>query len=1069
MSTWVEWIVDGILRGSLGIIASALLVMVVVRVLRLKAPRAESIAWALVMTQGILWTPVIAPIPVHWVSAAQQDRTIDLSGSADSEPATVSNQSGSVAVQTTSLERDHVTPTNSSVPSASARQTYSAPSEPESVQQTRWFSWQVAALSVWLVGMVGIVTLGLVRYRCVARQIQLRSQPPSEWEVGWRGLLKENGITSRIPLAVTTDAGPALCRMPTSYWLLVPHSLCLQLGHEQLLAVFRHELAHYQRRDIWKASLARGVTLLHWFNPLAWYALSRFEAQLEFACDRKASADDPTLLAGTLVRIGAAGTRYRPALAQSAGSNSLVERVQRLLDDTPTAPRWKKVALVTLTTATILAMGFRLRVAAEGQVAEPVSTPRTIGLSDADQTLQPLMQLGTDSFRTREWISGIAFSPNGELIAAAPSNGSTPRARIFDVKTGRQRELLLLSGKPEGYATCVAFSPDQTRLVWGEVTGFVALWDVPGKRPLFRERLHRGRVNDVAFSSSGGLIASAGDDGVVHVRSTSNPEEPHEAFAVGNQTPNVFGSSTVGLSGASCLAFSPDDTLLAAGSGAKANILIWRTKDGELLREIKSAHGTRGGSSNPALNCLHFTPNGEQLMSAGQTMRPISETSLAFGSAQVTVSEVRFWDVATGRRVRELPIPEAYGFGFAALSQDGRRVAVGDFSRLHIVDVDTGDVVQTTHLPGSWGRPPAFSPDGQLVAMPLRNSVAMFNATTGKRLHHDDDTPVGSVSSAAWSPNGQRLITGHADGYMRAWDLESGDLLWRQLFSRVISRSGWSAKPAFMSFSPDGRLVVVAGRRDDPKEYKDGIVALLNAKSGQVLREFHLNEVRHAALSPDGKVLVAATSNGGLGDTRLHGIRVLSGETLYTTPPPEVQAGLWQVKAMQFRPGSMQLEIAQSNGDINRFDALAGKELRLVVADWRSAEQRQKDRPRRHNLCWEAALSPDATTLVTSAAEYVYVWDVESAELKYRIRHPHKGGCRIKISPDGRILAASDRQTAGDYGSDTILLFDLETGKLTGKAKPDDNRAAVLAFTPDGTKLFGGFYRGSATVWSLAR
>ena len=96
--------------------------------------------------------------------------------------------------------------------------------------------------------------------------------------------------------------------------------------------------------------------------------------------------------------------------------------------------------------------------------------------------------------------------------------------------------------------------------------------------------------------------------------------------------------------------------------------------------------------------------------------------------------------------------------------RDGRRVAVGDFSRLRILDAATGRAERTIELPGSWGRRPAFSPDGTLVAMPIDNTIGLFEVSTGRRLHHDESTPVGNVVSAAWSPSGDRIVTGHDDG-----------------------------------------------------------------------------------------------------------------------------------------------------------------------------------------------------------------------------------------------------------------------------------------------------------------
>lgn len=59
--------------------------------------------------------------------------------------------------------------------------------------------------------------------------------------------------------------------------------------------------------------------------------------------------------------------------------------------------------------------------------------------------------------------------------------------------------------------------------------------------------------------------------------------------------------------------------------------------------------------------------------------------------------------------------------------------------------------------------------------------------------------------------------------------------------------------------------------------------------------------------------------------------------------------------------------------------------------------------------------------------------------------------------------------TPWDYGGDTIRLFDLETGDQVMKMEPEDNRAGVLVFSPDGKRLFTGFYRGSATVWDVRR
>ena len=455
-------------------------------------------------------------------------------------------------------------------------------------------------------------------------------------------------------------------------------------------------------------------------------------------------------------------------------------------------------------------------------------------------------------------------------------------------------------------------------------------------------------------------------------------------------------------------------------------------------------------------------------MSFGHRMVPITETKLQHGPNFVQLTDIRLWDIETGKVLKDLSGDENYGQGHAALSRDGKHMAVGDFGQLRIVDSATGRAVQTISLPDSLGNHPAFSPDGNLVAMAIGNSIGLFELTTGRRVHHTEQTSVGEVASASWSPSGDRLVTGHADGGVRVWEAETGQLLWHKLLAPVVSPGGWNARPAFVAFSADGHRIVVAGRRYDPVNWRNGIVAVYEAKKGLLVRSVEQKEIRHAALSPDRKVVVVATSFGGANETQLHGVEVETGRILYTTPPENVPGGFWQMKAMQFRPASSILILADGNGDVIQLDGPTGKEQRRFVADYRTPEQRQADRSGELQL-WEAAISADGRTMVSSSAEFVCVWDVETGKMTRKIRHPHTHGCKVAVSPDGKTAATSDLQYHGDYGEDTIRLYDLETGEQIMKMEPVDNRAVVLAFSPNGTKLFTGFYRGSATIWDVRR
>ena len=67
--------------------------------------------------------------------------------------------------------------------------------------------------------------------------------------------------------------------------LLLPKGILQKLDRDQLRYVFLHELAHHKRHDIYLGWLMVILQLLHWFNPLIWFAFARMRSDRELACD----------------------------------------------------------------------------------------------------------------------------------------------------------------------------------------------------------------------------------------------------------------------------------------------------------------------------------------------------------------------------------------------------------------------------------------------------------------------------------------------------------------------------------------------------------------------------------------------------------------------------------------------------------------------------------------------------------------------------------------------------------------------------------------------------------------
>ena len=95
---------------------------------------------------------------------------------------------------------------------------------------------------------------------------------------------------------------------PASWtWTLLPPGAIESLGSQRLRHVFMHELAHLKRKDVLVNWLMATLQVLHWFNPLIWYAFYRIRAERELACDAivlsRAGLEDSPEYGKTIVHL----------------------------------------------------------------------------------------------------------------------------------------------------------------------------------------------------------------------------------------------------------------------------------------------------------------------------------------------------------------------------------------------------------------------------------------------------------------------------------------------------------------------------------------------------------------------------------------------------------------------------------------------------------------------------------------------------------------------------------------------------------------------------------------------
>ena len=141
----------------------------------------------------------------------------------------------------------------------------------------------------------------------------------------------------------------------------------------------------------------------------------------------------------------------------------------------------------------------------------------------------------------------------------------------------------------------------------------------------------------------------------------------------------------------------------------------------------------------------------------------------------------------------------------------------------------------------------AFSPDGQRIVTGSEDQTAkVWDAASGQELltlkGHGS-----AVWSVAFSPDGQRIVTGSADQTAKVWDAASG--------KELLTLKGHGSRVWSVAFSPDGQRIVTGSGDQTAKVW--------DAASGKELLTLkgHGSAVRSVAFSPDGQRIVTGSED----------------------------------------------------------------------------------------------------------------------------------------------------------------------------------------------------------------
>ncbi|MBG79762.1 MAG: hypothetical protein CMJ39_03505 [Phycisphaerae bacterium] len=378
-------------------------------------------------------------------------------------------------------------------------------------------------------------------------------------------------------------------------------------------------------------------------------------------------------------------------------------------------------------------------------------------------------------------------------------------------------------------------------------------------------------------------------------------------------------------------------------------------------------------------------------------------------------SYLTIWDVDSGSIVLRLENPSGQ-IRRVCLSPDGRLIAAVSQasgyggSWIELKDVDTGELVaqfgDNSNVPESCFDAAImstirFSPDGaQLVAVEAGGDINLMNvqqAIVDRKV--DPKTirswPLGNIgisNDAVFDSAGGHLVVSTNDDVIRAWDLDSGEIL------NTFHGQGGSIR--VMLISPDGSTLASAGR--------DGSIRIWDLSDFRDLSEEMSGRTswyKDFCLSPDG-AQIASGNNLGMIDIR----DLRTGELIAQLG----SYGTHIIVDMVYSPDGMHLASSLYGGEVWVWNTLTGKRVHVLNHGETSGIP-------------GLAFSPDGSLLAQGGREEgVVVWDTDSGEVRYVLPEPEHTNEHVAFSADGSLLAVLDDMMTANGN---VSLWDASTGE----------------------------------------
>jgi len=591
-----------------------------------------------------------------------------------------------------------------------------------------------------------------------------------------------------------------------------------------------------------------------------------------------------------------------------------------------------------------------------------------------------------------------------------------------------------------------------------------------------RERTdgHTYTVNSLAFSPDGKTMVSGSGDTTIKLWNVETKELIQTIIDNDNYINNVV--------------FSPDGKMIASSSNWDGTIKLWDINTGELIRIFRETGDINFGEENTSVNTVVFSPNGTMLLSGagGYAILWDIETGNIkhiFHQSSYLVTIVKF--SPDGKKIllgdlerniniydldkvfnepNKLKLDSGFQHGLHAFFQYepknseyidnhyysmGENIILADFlpSGTEVLVTTKGntsvlDIKDYLYTPKTilqfeenYANSFVLSKDGKNVFLNSSDELSyFFNSKNTYRISHWStesgekiktfDTSFRAFSAMALSPDGKLIVTGHENGGLTFWDVDTG---------KVSGEIEGSSHLSHFVLSPDGQFIAI--------DYSnEGTITLWDTYTGKRITDTfgNINNAYPTNFSNDGETLFVR--------------HYLSGKITAWDRETEKQK-----VEVPFIYNAMSSNTSP-NGKLF-FKRGNSKEKGLILINKETKEELFYI-PIEGRYPSNMIFSPNSQTFAFSDAHNIKLWDVNTKE-QIAIFVGHEDYItNISFSPNGKSLLSSSMDK-------TATLWDIATQKPVHTFAGHTKGVVAAYFSPDGKKVISGSRDYTMKWWTV--